>query len=270
MSTVNYQQAALFEHRFWLQILGDHSRFILNALSPTETRRIQMVQNFMQIFDQLLMQARQSLGEVQINTLTQMAKQRAEEIRLFKLDIIRQHLVEEIKIELPPTFINHMVNEVEEYLRVLNYLVSGQVPPTFHPVHHHLLWLPDAAGHAGAIESSLDAVEKRLIENSEMFAKHFEEYFIKATELKGYLRTGLNQFPALFRFNQQVEEEIKLFQVFLLELQQMGMSNQVLSTLLPLLTDHMFREECYYLTKLAQVSEVDRPNCDPTKPRIEA
>jgi hypothetical protein len=23
--------AALFEHRFWLQILGDHARFIFNA-----------------------------------------------------------------------------------------------------------------------------------------------------------------------------------------------------------------------------------------------
>ncbi|NOU92561.1 DUF2935 domain-containing protein [Paenibacillus sp. LMG 31456] len=27
-------QGALFVHRFWLQILGDHSSFIWNTLSP--------------------------------------------------------------------------------------------------------------------------------------------------------------------------------------------------------------------------------------------
>ena len=51
----NYLQVALFEHRFWLQILGDHSRFILNALSPTETKEIQIAENFIPIFDQLLL-----------------------------------------------------------------------------------------------------------------------------------------------------------------------------------------------------------------------
>jgi hypothetical protein len=32
------EEEALFEHRFWLQILGDHARFILNALSPKEKK----------------------------------------------------------------------------------------------------------------------------------------------------------------------------------------------------------------------------------------
>ena len=46
--------------------------------------------------------------------------------------------------------------------------------------------------------------------------------------------------------------------------------NKVLSTLTPLMPDHMLREECYYLIKLAQSSEVRMPDCDPTRPRVES
>ena len=31
---------ALFENRFWLQIMGDHSRFIYYSLAPNETAHI--------------------------------------------------------------------------------------------------------------------------------------------------------------------------------------------------------------------------------------
>lgn len=35
------------------------------------------------------------------------------------------------------------------------------------------------------------------------------------------------------------------------------------------MADHMFREECYYLTKLAMVAGTKNPTCDSTKPRTE-
>lgn len=31
-----FERKARFEHRFWLQILGDHSRFIYEALAPVQ------------------------------------------------------------------------------------------------------------------------------------------------------------------------------------------------------------------------------------------
>jgi len=31
----------------------------------------------------------------------------------------------------------------------------------------------------------------------------------------------------------------------------------------------MFREECYYLTKLSMVASIKEPDCDPGKPRVE-
>jgi hypothetical protein len=104
---------------------------------------------------------------------------------------------------------------------------------------------------------------------SKGFTKHFEQFYIKAVEISGYLRTQLDQFPALSRFNNQVELEILLFKEFLRELEELEMTDQVLGTLNPLLLDHMAREECYYLAKLAQVLEVTYPDCNPTKPRNE-
>ena len=55
-----------------------------------------------------------------------------------------------------------MVNRVEEAMRLFSILGKGQMAPAVHPLHHDLLWLLDAAGHAGAIDASLDQVEPQL------------------------------------------------------------------------------------------------------------
>lgn len=266
----SYIEVSLFEHQFWLQVLGDHGRFIRDALSPLETEEIEKAKSFIVIFDQLLAQTTPKITTQNLNTLNKHAYEYANKIREFKLDLIKQQLIGDLSIELPPTFLNHMVNEVEEYIRILPYLLEGEKPPLCHPLHHHLVWLLDAAGHADAITGSLDLVEKQLREKGEDFTKRFEYFYIKAVELAGYLRTNLDSFPALARFNNQVELEIAVFKAFLSELLELEMANVTLSTLSPLMADHMAREECYYLTKLAEsAKEVKEPTCDPTKPRIE-
>lgn len=267
MDNISFEKEALFEHRFWLQILGDHGRFIHDALAPSEVEKIQKSIYFIRSFDELLVEARRPLGEKQIHELTQKAFHNAQLIREFKLDIIKEHLVGKIKIELPPTFINHMVNEVEEYLRILQWLLSKEIP-TVHPIHYHKLWLPDAAGHAGAVQCGLDSVERYLREKSKEFVKDFNELYLKADEFSGYLRTCLQEFPALHRLNNMVELKILLFMNFLNEIKEFRLTKKAVGTLAPLLPDHMFREECYYLTKLSRVTEVNAPDCDPTKPRL--
>lgn len=162
-----------------------------------------------------------------------------------------------------------MVNEAEEYLRVLPYLQKGEVPPVAHPLHYHLVWLLDAAGHSGAIESSLDQVEYQLRKKSEKFTKDFQHFYLKAVEMAGYLRTDLEEFPALNRFNRQVDLELTIFKEFLRELEELELDKEALGTFSPLMADHMAREECYYLTKVAESSDLELPNCDPTKPRTE-
>ena len=262
-------QSALFEHRFWLQILGDHSRFIFNTLSPKETADIQTAQHYIKAFDQLLNQARDIESDAQLGTLNKQAYSLTVNLRQFKLSILERQLVKQIAIGLTPTFINHMVNELEEYLRILDSLLEGKPVPQFDALHHDFVWLSDAVGHAAAISSDLDFVEKRLIERSQEFEGHFQQFYLKSIEMAGYMRTELRDFPAFRRFHTDVDMEMNLFRAFLKELEDLELSAEVLSRISPLMPDHMMREECYYLMKLAQLGLVQDPECTPDKPRIE-
>ncbi|WP_077624145.1 DUF2935 domain-containing protein [Sediminibacillus massiliensis] len=262
----DYLQSASFEHQFWLQVLGDHSRFIRDSLYPSETNDVQTAASFVHTFDQLLNQSK-SLTTTNVIAFTKQAEAAVDQLKDFKLSIIKRKLTGKIGIHLSPTFINHMVNELEEYELVIGFLKQGEAPPVFHELHHHLLWLVDASGHAGAINDQLDGVEKRLKKKSHTFNKHFDQFYLKAIELTGYLRSNLTSFPALAKFNSNVEVELKLFKTFLHELEEMELSETVLSTFSGLMADHMAREECYYLIKLAESTGKMPPNCDPLKPR---
>lgn len=260
----DFKQTAKFEHGFWLQVLGDHARFLHDSLAPQEKELIDAANYFIQTFDQLL-------GRVEVDNLVELsvkADEEAKKIREYKLNILERQLVGKITIHLSAVFLNHMVNEVEEYLLVLEYLKKGEVPPIFHELHHHLVWLFDAAGHAGAISDNMDRVEKRIKETSDNFTKGFEDFYLKAVEMTGFLRTNLKSFPALDKLNKEISMEMKLFMAFLDEIKELELSKEALGTFAALMADHMFREECYYLTKLAESTELDKPNCDPAKPRL--
>ncbi|MFD1040363.1 DUF2935 domain-containing protein [Virgibacillus byunsanensis] len=265
---VDFIRSASFEHQFWLQVLGDHSRFIRDSLYPTEADDVQLAMEFVNTFDELLEQSK-SLTNNNVIAFTKHAEAATDQLKEFKFSIIRRHLTGDIGIHLSPTFINHMVNELEEYQRVMGYLKQGEAPPIFHELHHHMIWLLDASGHAGAINDELDAIEKRLKKKSKEFSKHFDQFYLKAVELAGYLRSNLHSFPALGRFNNEVEVELNLFRGFLHEVEEMELSNTVLSSFSALMADHMAREECYYLIKLAESTNTNPPDCDPTKPRTE-
>jgi len=258
----------LFEHQFWLQILGDHARFIFNSLSPKEQPEIEKSHCFIETFDTLLAEAGQCMSGGDVTNLTRTIAQKVQELRQFKLHLLCRHLVDGIDLHLTPTFVNHMVNELEEYVTILQCLIEHGRLPQFHPLHYHTVWLLDAAGHASFIHCSLDEVESDLKEQSKCFQKDFEKFHQKSLEFSGYLRTGLTAFPALERFNCQIHSEMDVFKQFLSEMLGLRIKLEALGTLSPLGPDHMFREECYYLTKLAQVKAIPFPDCDPTRPRI--
>lgn len=250
-SLKSFLKSAVYEHRFWLQVLGDHSRFIHDSLYPSEKSDIEKATFFIQHFDKLLAQVN-SLNDTNVISFSQLCEDATNKLRIFKLSLIKKHLTGNARIHLTPTFMNHMVNELEEYLHVLSYLKQGKTPPIFHELHHHLIWLVDASGHANAIGARMDGVEKRLKEKSRLFTKHFEQFYLKAVELTGYLRTNIKKFSALQKFNHDVEIEMGLFKTFLHELEEMELSAEVLGTFTASMADHMLREEQYYLTKLAE------------------
>ncbi|PLT31428.1 DUF2935 domain-containing protein [Peribacillus deserti] len=257
---------AVFEHTFWLQVLGDHSRFILESLAPKEKEDIVKAEFFKKRYDDLL-NAAKNLEPEEVVPFTKMAKELSLNFREFKLSIIRRHVLGRITIHLTPTFINHMVNELEEYLLIIRFLERDEKPPVFHELHHHLLWLLDASGHAGGIHDTLDSTEKDLKYKTALFEKTFEQFYLKAIELTGYLRANITSFPALEKMNKDVKLEIEIFKMFLEEVEELRLSDYVLGTFSVLMADHMAREECYYLSKLAESAKLEEPECNPGKPR---
>ena len=258
----------IFEHQFWLQILGDHARFILNALSPLETDFIYQADSFRNLFDNLLQTSRRPLSDEELNSLTRQAYASAVKFRETKLNILSRQISTQIAISLPPTFINHMINELDEYLFILTSFINGNLPVTT-PIHLHLLWLLDGSGHASSIASTLDMTQKQLIKKSKKYSKKFDNLYLRSIEYNGYMRTGIYNFPALQQLNSDADELMTYFKQFLTELEVGIISDRILGTISPLVPDHMFREECYYLSKLSMVSDIKDPECDPTKPRIE-
>ncbi|MDQ0217797.1 DUF2935 domain-containing protein [Peribacillus cavernae] len=265
---MTFERDALFEHSFWLQVLGDHSRFILETLVASEVEDIKKAEYFKENFDSLL-NGLPSLTENQLIPFTRNVKELVMSFREFKLSLLRKILTGGIKMQMSPTFISHMVNELEEYVTIICFLEKGEKPPVFHELHHHLLWLVDAAGHAGTINDKMDSVEKDLKCKSAAFMKKFEDFYLRAVELTGYLRTNLHKFPALEKMNKDVKLEIRLFRIFLEELEEMELSEQALGTFSALMADHMLREECYYLMKVAESTQTEPPDCNPAKRRIE-
>ncbi|MBD0381165.1 DUF2935 domain-containing protein [Paenibacillus sedimenti] len=265
----DFEATALYEQRFWLQVLGDHARFIYNALAPSEGIEIEHARCFIHTFDSLLETARGDLDLPAIMMLNHSSYQKAQELRAFKLHLLQRHLTGKISINLPPTFLNHMVNEVEEALSVMGFLVRQELPSAPSPLHLHLVWLQDAFGHAGAIQDGLDLTENKRKEMSSHFAHQFRDFYLKAVEFAQYLRTNVHQFPALSRLNKEAELEMTLFLEFLRELEEQRLTLETLGAFAPLLADHMVREELYYLTKLSQIAETKKPSGDPLAPRIE-
>lgn len=265
---MSFLEDARFEQLFWMQVFGDHARFFLDTLSAKEEEDVKKATYFKNEYDKWYEESKK-LTERNVQNQLQQTKKLTNQLRDFKLSIIRRQLEGDITINLPPTFINHMVNELEEYFNVLQYLEKGESPPIFHELHHHLVWLLDAAGHAQGINDSMDMVEHKIKMKSFDFVNDFKEFYVKAVELAGYLRANVDSFPALKRMNEEVKLEIELFMIFLDEIKELELTDQVLGTFSVIMADHMAREECYYLMKLAQSTALEKPDCDPTKPRVE-
>ncbi|MPN58312.1 hypothetical protein SDC9_206016 [bioreactor metagenome] len=75
--TVLDTRSILFEHQFWLQTLGDHSRFIFSPLAPKETSEIEKAHYFICTFDKLLAQARECISGGDLLDLTKLAYKRS-------------------------------------------------------------------------------------------------------------------------------------------------------------------------------------------------
>jgi hypothetical protein len=259
--------SATRELRFWLQIMGDHARFIKNSLNPDQNNLVMIAGNFIELFDRLLEKAQQ-VSSVKEQLLTE-TTQTTLSLRDFKRELLAERLKNTAVTSLSPVFYNHMLNELEDFLRTLTDIQAGR-QNTDGILGQHLLWSLDAAGHAASIGSDLDKAEYRLVELSQKFEQHFDQFYIKAVELTGYFRScPPSAVLALEAYNFAMTKQMKEFMAFLEELKQGVIQQKILGRLLPLMPDHMYREECYYLFKIAESQPgLTVTDCDPARPRL--
>jgi hypothetical protein len=275
----------LRENWFWSSIFRDHALFIQTNMSAEEEQMYQWAREFHQSFEQLYngaaalarsagingpagsyavagqppdaplarLQGQELLHyEQQAQRTSQAILESLSPLVSFKEDIIQRKLDCKLKLALSPTLVQHMVNEAQEAQRTLDRVRErASLPPALQSLHHHMVWLPDAAGHAAALHAGLDGTERKLLTSTEEFKQIFNGMHIKALELYTMLRVAPRMVGALTRLNQDAVAEIGLFRAFLTELREHLDGCEILNiNLAPQLADHMLREELYYTEKL--------------------
>lgn len=254
-----------WQHRFWLQILGDHARMIESKLAITEMAFLEQARNLKVMLDRevaSVMEGKTDTARINVTIAESMA---------FKGRILARYLEGKIALSMAPTFINHMLNEEEMYLTIVKHFEAGK-PVDIHVLHQHKLWLKDAEGHADALKCELDAIEGVKRKKLMKLCKKFKMLSEKAHEFVGYMRSGVRDFPALGRLADDSSKAILLFAKCIKELKEMKDTDQVMSISSTLEYDHMLREEAYYLEGLAYTyrrGDIGTINVDPVAERKE-
>ena len=256
------------ENQFWLQIMGDHARILLGSLQPKESEWIQQAGHFVTLFDTLAAQSTEYLPTAAKERFVETVSNSVQQIRTFLLQILRRLIKGSPCVNYTPAILNSMVNESEEYLRVLQQLVQhGE--DNMHPIHYHLVWLPDASIHTDAINSELDTAEREMIRKMHRFLHTFDGLHLKSIQMMGLLRTGLPSIPALDRLNTEVADSLTSFSDLLIHIEKLLMQKSLLGSLSVLLINHMYRETVYYLTKLSEAANISPPSFEPALRRKE-
>lgn len=268
----------LRESWFWAGIFRDHATFIHDNLVPGQERLIrwaaELRHDLAALTDEAETLGRQAglvtplhhdvgaLAQYQGHELGHHARaghrlrhrllELLSPLRELKQELLQRKLDCQVRLNLPPSFLQHMINEAVEATRMLSP-AHDTAPPPLELLHQHLLWLKDAAGHAGYLQSGADAPERALRDQSHAFMLAFEGLYLKADELHTMLRVAPRLVGALRKLNVDALGQMAAFHDFLAELREHLEGCEVMGILMPLIADHMLREELYYTEKVAAV-----------------
>lgn len=254
------------EHAFWLQLLGDHMRFVQRSLSYSESEYALQAGHYVTLFDTLYAQSVDYLPEIAQKRFWDTAYNAAQQERTFLLSLLRRMLQGDLCINLAPGFLNQMANEAEEYLRILDH-IKKNTDSRMHPIHYHLLFLLNCSISADGININIDPLERSLLRVCHRHARKFDNLYLKSIEHMGFLRTGLPDYAGLRRLNKNVLDELASFASFLLELEDSLKSREILGTLCRLYVNHIYRKACYYACRLSDVSDLGETSFDLSQKR---
>lgn len=239
---------------FWTSVMRDHANFQVNAFAPKEKEFIEKSQYFMGLFEEIYneIKAKDSIKDLYPKLI--------HALRCFidyKRSILKNQLICSVAVNLPPTIISHQINEANQFMMYLTTPAPKHMDQNMNAaLFIELLkqWASDAAGHAAALASFLDAIEGMYIEKAMLFKKHFEMLMIKAMELQVMLvYTGLED-GVLSQLGQETIEELTDFNAFLKNIKELREECRIVAqgTFTPLVPDHFMREHDYWIMKIKE------------------
>jgi hypothetical protein len=244
---------------FWSGIMRDHAEFQLMSLSFRETQAISKARYFKDAFITLRRRTEKMIcppTEQECDKLIAQVIPLLNKFIDFKKYLIKRLMDCDIELSLTPTFISHMVNEALEFKTdLLELKEKPLLDATKENIKLHMIWLPDAAGHAAGIIAETDYVEAKWIEKAMKFQKKFTDLFVKTSELSLLLERAEKRNGALELLNEEVFENIEKFILYLEEVKELREKCKLLGSLSTIVPDHMIREEKYYLAKIESLEQ---------------
>jgi hypothetical protein len=232
--------------------MRDHGLFQYLSLSVNETEALKTAQQYHKLFEGINTKAKSETGETSGNFLSENINLVTSFIQ-FKKMMLRKLMTCEINLAMTPTFLQHMIDEALEFYRVLKFGEDHfRVDDVMENLRLHLVWLPDASGHAKYIAAQLDGIEAELLEIALNYQNTFDLLFKKAHSMHSLFDSTNLDNGALHQFNLEVENAMEDFISFLDTMKELKSECRIYTTgtFSELIPDHMMREERYYLSKV--------------------
>ena len=256
------------KNRFWLQLIGDYARLLIQAFAPDQTAEIQQTRNFINQFDNLLARSRQTLTKEQLDQLNKDAATATQNIQKFFLQMLSLQVRSNAPIFIKPAVINNAVTFTQEYLYLLNSFMKNERPITGTAIQLEIYWLPVFIQIAKVVSDSMGLFKVQLRQKAEDYSNIFINLFLTSMELEGISRIGTDDFPMYSENQKEAADVLKDFSRFLESLISLSQQNRIPGTLSVLYLDRSIRLVCYVLRQLAVLSDTELPECDPASPRL--
>lgn len=265
MANITYSNTD--ENRFWLQIIGDFARLLIQAISPDQSSEIQRAKDFISQFDKLLLRAHQNLTTDQLAQLNKDAYAAVENIQRFFLQMLSLQIRSGYPILINPAVINNAVSFSEEYLRLLKAFIKNEQPAADTAIQMDVNWLPRSIQMSKIIFESLGIYQTELRQKVESFSDRLTGLFLNSIELNGMTRIGTSDFPIMNQHQKEVVNTLNDFYKFLGSIISLRRQNALPGTLSVLYLDRAMRMICYFLRKLTILTDFEQPDCDLAMPR---
>lgn len=265
MANLTYSNAD--ENRFWLQIIGDYARLLMQAFSPDQRGEIGRARDFISQFDNLLVRARQNLTADQLAQLNKDAYAAVQNIQKFFLQMLSLQIRSGAPILIKSAVINNAVTFTEQYFQMLNSFIKNEQPEAFTAIQLEMYWLPRLIQMAKVISDSLGLYQTKLREKADSFSNEFTDLLLASMDLYGMTRIGTSDFPIMNEHHSDVVNVLKEFTNYLESLLSLCRKNAMPGTLSGLYLDRTDRMVCYFLKQIQILIDSEQPDCDPARPR---